>query len=667
MTSKKKNTRVKPAKRKKAKVEVKWWKHPQIKWVLLALMVVTFITFLPSINNDFVNWDDQDYVTESPYVAKLNPDGVKTMFTEQIASNYHPLTILSLAINYKFSALNARGYHITNLILHLINTLLVFFFVYYFFNRKVEGATVAALLFAIHPMHVESVAWISERKDVLYTTFFMAGLITYLQYLKRDHIKYLVYTGIWFLLSLWSKPTAVMFPVILVLIDFYFKGFAFDKKMIVNKIPFFLLSIVFGFITIKIQSSSAIGGLDDYTIVQRIQFASYGVYHYLLHMFAPLKLATFHPYPVASQMPVIYSIAPVVVAVVLGLVAYSMKFTRIIAFGFLFFLAKIALTLQFVQVGSAIVSERYTYVSYIGLFMILAYGINYFFSKEGKQNGLRIPVFALTAIASLVFIFMSYQQCKVWKNSGELWTNVLQHYPNSSVAYNNRGNYYQDKNQLDASFEDLQKAIALNGNYYKAYISRGKLFRLQGKYQEALADYNKAIEMKPDVPEAFNNRGNIYFSLQQYDQALADYNKVLSVQPNNAKAHGNSGAIFVTKGDMERGLASLNKAIELDPGYIDAYRNRGVLYSRTNQAQPAVDNYSMVIRLDPKNYMTYWWRGLDYEKLGQNDAAMNDYNKALQLNPKFAQAYRSRSGLHQKLGNAAQAQSDAEQAAANGG
>ena len=386
--AKKKRKPPKPAKKaKKVKKATPWWKDSRIRLILLGLAVVTFLTFIPSLNNDFTNWDDQDYVTDNPHVVNIDAKSINAMFTQQIASNYHPLTILSLAINYQFAVLDAPLYHWTNLLFHVLNTLLVFYFVYLFTGRKWEGALVVALLFGIHPMHVESVAWIAERKDVLYTAFFLGGMIQYLGYLKSKKNKKLIYTGIFFLLSLLSKPTAVTFPVVMVLMDFV-KNRKFDSRAIVEKIPFFILSIIFGLITINIQSGSAIGSMEDYTIVQRVMFASYGVYYYIAKLFVPTGLATFHPYPPLNAIPVIFKAAPVFVLILLAAVAYSLRSTKIILFGVAFYLVKIALTLQFVQVGSAIVSERYTYMSYIGLFMIIGALVDFLIKQKDEKYSL---------------------------------------------------------------------------------------------------------------------------------------------------------------------------------------------------------------------------------------------------------------------------------------
>ncbi len=424
-----------------------WWRNPNALLFLGAILLLTFVSFYPSLSADFTNWDDQDYVTESPYIVHLNGESIKTMFSEEIASNYHPLTILSLAINYQISKLDAGSYHWTNLILHLLNVILVFWFVYLLFDRKIAGALLTAFLFAIHPMHVESVAWIAERKDVLYTFFFVNALITYLKYITRPKITLYIFTLLLFILSCLSKPTAVMLPVILLLIDWY-KNRAWTAKIFVEKIPFFALSVLFGIITIMVQKDTAVivGEADTHSFFERLIFACYGVFMYIYHLFVPVHLSAFHPYPKALSL--MHYIAPVVVLGLGGLMWWSLRKTKVVAFGLLFYGAMIALTLQFVQVGNAIISDRYTYVAYIGLFLIFGWLFDNFLHKKNTVNRQKYAVLGGIGLAGLLFCIMTYQRCDVWQNSGNLWTDVLQNYPDSHIAHNQLGNYWVEEKNM---------------------------------------------------------------------------------------------------------------------------------------------------------------------------------------------------------------------------
>lgn len=635
-----------------------WWRNRNVLLLLGAILLLTFVSFYPSLDADFTNWDDQDYVTESPYVVNLNGESIKTMFSEEIASNYHPLTILSLAFNYQISKLDAGSYHWINLILHLLNVVLVFYFVYLLFDRKIAGALLTAFLFAIHPMHVESVAWIAERKDVLYTFFFVAALITYLKYITRPKISFYIFTLLLFILSCLSKPTAVMLPVILLLADWY-KNRTWTTKVFVEKIPFFALSLLFGIITIMVQKDTAVivGEADTHSLFERLIFACYGVFMYIYYFFVPINLSAFHPYPKALSL--MHYMSPAVVLGLGGLMWWSLRKTKVVAFGLLFYGAMIALTLQFVQVGNAIISDRYTYVAYIGLFLIFGWLFDHFLNKKNTINGQKYAVFGSIGLVGLLFCIMTYQRCNVWKNSGNLWTDVLQNYPDSYIAHNQLGNYLIEEKKYDKALEHLTQAVDLNSNYYKARISRGKLYRRMKKYPESLADYNKAIEIEGNRSEAYNNRGNIFFETQQYEQALADYKKVMELNPTDPKSYGNTGAIYAQQKKFPAALEALGKAIAMDAGYQDAFMNRGTVYAQMGEAERAIADFNVYLQRNNRNPMPYYWRGTELSKMKRHNEAISDFTRAIQLNPNNKNFYTMRSASYQAIGNTQKAQEDA--------
>ncbi len=666
------------------KLAPKWWNDKTTLIAVLATVLITFITFLPSLNNGFTNWDDPDYVTENPFITSFSGENMKMMMTKDLASNYHPLTMLSLAANYKMSSfdetgnLTAGAFHWTNLLLHLINVVLVFWFIFLLNGGKMEWALLVAFFFGIHPMHVESVAWISERKDVLYALFFMAGLITYLRHLKEKiEPKYLIYTFIWFLLSCFSKPTAVMFPVVLVLLDYY-HGRKWDDKAIIEKVPFFIASIIFGIITIKIQSGEAVGDADQYTIIERIMFVSYGIVAYIGKMFIPVNLSTFYPYPDMDNLPLIFKVAPLLVLGLLALTYFSLKKTKVVVFGLFFFLVINALTLQFVTVGRAVISDRYTYVPYIGLFFILGYLLDLLLtsSKPSLQSLKKAAPFVVGALG-LGYAFVAFQQTHVWRNSDTLWTNTKNIFPEDATAYNNLGNYYNKPHEVEVkgsgglfgktyklvdkdvpkALEHLNKSIELDPLLYDAYISRGKLHRENKRLEEAMADYTEAMKLK-QTASVFNNRGNVYFSMGRYDEALKDYDEVIKRDPRDAKAYGNMGAVYAQRKQFDQALKQLNKAISINPNYADAYLNRGVICSQTGRSADAVSNYNNYLKFKPNASNVYFWRGQDQVKLGKAQAALTDFDRAIKLSPNNPQYYAGRATAHQALGNGQAAAAD---------
>ena len=355
------------------------WHH----WVCITIIAIcTFVTFQPALNNQFLKtWDDSVYVTGNNLINGLTVKHIKEMFSfhkelQTLTKNYHPLTTLSLAVNHQFAGLSPRSYYLTNILIHIFNAILVYLLIFLLSGRKIWGALLAGLLFAVHPMHVESVAWISERKDVLYSLFFISGLIVYYYYLKEKKIIYLVCVFILFFLSVLAKAMAVVFPLVLLLMDILLQR-KWSFRIVVEKIPFFIISVFFGMLAIRIQSEGAINEWQTFTLYQRIMHASYGFVSYLSSFFDPSHLSAFYPYPAINehgQLPMIFSVSPFIFAFIIGLSIACLfvknKLVKVFGFGMLFYFVTLALVLQFLSVGKAITADRYTYIPYIGLLFI---------------------------------------------------------------------------------------------------------------------------------------------------------------------------------------------------------------------------------------------------------------------------------------------------------
>lgn len=382
MAQGKKNIQKKPPVLRKQSVKYNAGIH-NYRIPLFLIILITFIAFLPVLQNGFVNFDDDRYILNNPMLASIN---LSDIFSSYIVGNYHPLTMLIYAIEYQFFGLNAGGYHAVSLLLHLLIVILVFYVVLSLSNRK-EVALVASLLFGIHPLHVESVAWASELKDLLYTFFFLASWLCYLRYLKEPKRKFYFYCLFLFLLSLLSKGMAVSLPVVLLLTD-YFKGRKLNAKAWLEKAPFFALSIIFGIVAIIAQKSGgAIQDLEVYPLVQRIAFACYGFITYLLKFVVPYELCTYYPYPLKSVagIPGWYYIYPIVLLALIAFVFYSLRFSKKFFFGIGFFTITVFLVLQLLPVGNTIMADRYSYIPSIGIFYLAGEGFYRLWQK--KKSG----------------------------------------------------------------------------------------------------------------------------------------------------------------------------------------------------------------------------------------------------------------------------------------
>src|SRR6188508_1794336 len=288
---------------------------------LFGVLAMTGLCLIPMLSNGFTNWDDDVYVTSNLIIKA--PDW-EAIFTRPSAYNYHPLTMLTLAFNYAVSAMDPFSYHLVNWLLHILNTALVFLFIYKISGRKIFVAAFASLIFGIHPMHMESVAWISERKDVLYACFFLLALLQYWNFLETGKRSKFLYCFIFFILSLLSKPAAIILPFVLLLLD-YWHSRSFNWKVLAEKIPFFIFSLLLGFITVKVQAAEAIVGLDIYPLWARFFFACYTIMIYAARFFVPYPLSAFHPYPSVDALGLSIWLSPIFIIALLSVLWLKRK------------------------------------------------------------------------------------------------------------------------------------------------------------------------------------------------------------------------------------------------------------------------------------------------------------------------------------------------------
>ena len=538
-------------------------------WGLFALIfVISILAFLPMANNGFIStWDDSIYVIQNKLLPDLSWQGIVNIFSygddlQKQINNYHPITILSLALNYKFSGLSPASYHITNMVFHSFNALLVYFFTFYLSRRRILPAIISGLLFALHPMHVESVAWVSERKDVLYTFFFLGGLISYLKYLEDEKTWKLAVAFLLFLFSCLSKAMAVPFPIILLLID-YLNRRNFSWKLIVEKIPFFGLALVIGWMSVHLQAISAINKFETFTFYQRIMHASFGFVTYIQKFFFPGDLSAFYPYPAITStgfLPLQFRVAPFVclaIVVLLILLAIRKKeMPRIMVFGILFYFFTIALVLQFLSVGLAIMAERYTYIPYIGLVFIIGMVADFFIQKKSSVKYVGWGLSVATGILCLVFFFKTNDRTKVWKNDISLWSDVLEQYTDGRVnfIYEKRAEKYLEKDEYEAALSDY---LAITTNNPSNTLALESIGRIYGKYYN---DLGKAIEY---------------------------LEKAYATDPKNPTVLSSLGVAMGIKGDFTKSLDYLLQAYELNNSDTSLMLNISASYKNLGMTEKA--------------------------------------------------------------------------------
>ncbi|MBN2774068.1 MAG: tetratricopeptide repeat protein [Prolixibacteraceae bacterium] len=616
------------AKRKGSKEKNKTFVQKNNWFLPVIILIITFVVFSPALKNGFTNWDDDLYVTNNSLIKNV-PLSNLGKFGENVAGNFHPLTMLSLALDYRLFEMDPFYFHLVNILFHLLNTLLVFVLIKKLTKGNLFVVFFTAIFFAIHPMHVESVVWISERKDVLYAFFFLTGLLFYHQYILKKKIVWLMISFLTFVLSVLSKSAAVVFPVVLFLID-YFEKRKINLKSIAEKLPFLAVSIWIGLVAIGTQSqSSALGEFAGYSLFERITIAAYGFITYVIKFAVPFKLSSFHPYP-DGKLPVTYILALIVTVLFLIYVIIKFKKQRELFFGTVFYLVTIALVLQLFPVGDALIAERYTYIPYIGLAMVYLIYTQKTIQKRPFGN-LKYVVLGILAVQLIFFANVTYLRTKVWKDSESLWTDVIGKYPYFAEAYINRGHFYRSENNYQEAIQNYNKAIELDDNRALAFYNRGKAFFDTGQFDKALTDMNKAIELEPDFPEAYSNRGSIYAMKNEYLLAIADFDKAIEMKPGNTEILANRTLAHFYAGNTEKALEDATAFLKKFPDDADMHNVGGLCYRRLGKDNEALAEFTRAIQLAPQQGAYYQNRSYLLNRMGDNLSALNDINMAKQL------------------------------------
>ena len=607
--------------------------------LVAAILLTTIIVYSNSLNNGFVKWDDDKYVSNNEDIRQLDGQSILRFFTTNYLRMYQPITMISYALDYKIGGLNALTYHRTNCIFHLLNVLLVFY-VILLLTKQTAIAAISALFFGVHPLHVESVAWISERKDLLYSFFYLSSLITYILYRKRNNSYRLYFLSIlFFLLSLFSKSAAVTLPLILVLTDYYLNP-KLPFKNNLDKTPFFALSVVFG--VVSLMSQRVIGSNWDYvigyTILDRLFMGAYAFTFYIVKSIFPFGLSAIHPLPLKSAglLPILYYISGltfilfpwILIKVFKSRVDETLR--KDVIYGALFFFLTIVLVI-FIPVGQAVVAERYTYVPYIGLFMIL--GRVYLYLGERKytfSSKLRYAPAAVIGIMLIVFAHGAYARNTVWRDTPTLFSDVIDKYPETGIAYNNRGNVRRDQNDFQGAMEDYNKAIELN--YNDAYNNRGILRNRMNDYKNAIEDFNRALHGKSDRDIAHYNKGIAKLNLGDFSGAVEDFSKAIEINPQYSDAYNNRGFVRYEKlSDFIGAIHDFDTAILLSPAEPDIYYNRGNAKILAGNYESAIIDYDMALHIKPDYGEAYFNKGIALLKLEKAVPACLNWDKASEL------------------------------------
>lgn len=607
--------------------------------VVLLIAIVSACLF-PTLQNDWVNWDDPAYVLQNLLVQDLSKNGIYEMFaTSHQVGLYHPMTLLSLSFDYHFWGIDAFGFHLTNFILHLANVLLVFVLL-----KKLKFspliAFVGALLFGMHPMHVESVAWISARKDVLYTFFFLISLIGYLYYIHKDGKSKIVWYAIAilaFTFSLLSKSLGFTLPIVLLLLDYLLER-KITTKSVIEKIPFAVLAIL-ALIMAQYGQEVSDSMSTNINLSDSVFISSYNLIGYAFKAVLPINLSIFHPFPPSDS----FEVTTLLYASIIPLLAliyfmyHWLKSSRILFFGISFYLITIGPVTQIIPFGKAISSERYTYVPYIGLFLLIAIGIQKLLDKYSKSAN-RYVVLGLIGVWIGFLAVQTNLQSRAWENSEILWTSVIEKYPDSEWAYMSRGMHRLKQKDLKGAKQDLNTSISIRPLAQSLY-ERAYLFEQEGERANAFDMYKRSIKLEPTYAKSHLNLGVLYSQDRNQKLAFEHFKLAVDNDDSYSLAHFNLGISYKMEGEMEKSHESFSKAIEIEPKNPLYVRHRGVLQLQTENYSAAIKDFESAMILEPESGEPYLLRSQCYLLLGDMNKAKKDAKKAQEMGLQVPEQY----------------------------
>jgi Tfp pilus assembly protein PilF len=535
----------------------------QMLIVCIVLIAVIWGVYGQVTQFAFVNFDDPVYVIQNSHVQSgITHNGLHWAFTTKYFGLWNPLVWLSFMLDYQLYGLNAGGYHLTNLILHILSTILLF----RLFNRmtgEIWKSAFVAALFALHPLHVESVAWVSERKDVLSAFFWLLTLCIYVYYTEKPVVKRYLLVLFAFILALMSKPMVVSLPFIMILLDYWpLKRFELKKDNLImwqlkEKMPFLVLSAILVITTLYIPDNN---DLEQLPFGLRYANAPVSFMTYLENTFMPNDLAVCYPF--SDQIPFRHSLGALLLIIFISAVVIAMiKRLPYLFVGWFWYFITIIPVIGIVHIADFAMADRYYYLPSIGISVILAWGIPLLFPNKETRKMILFPA----AIAFITLMStLTWQQCGYWKNSIELWTHTLQATKDNALAHNNLGLALFAEGKVEESIKHYSEAIRITQGDAPAYSNRGNAYTLLGQYQQAISDYNEAIRLKPYYAPAFYNRGNVYKDLGQYEQAIKDFDDTIRLSPYYTRAYNKRAVVYLNLGNKEMVCSDAHKACELE-------------------------------------------------------------------------------------------------------
>ena len=654
-------------------------KKYRVVCIYLVLVLTTLAVYRQVRSYDFVNYDDNVYVSDNPDIqAGITLESVRWAVTSTIARNWHPVTCLSLMLDYQLFGLNPGAFHMTNVLLHIASSLLLLLVFSKMTGRVWQSAFVAAV-FALHPLHVESVAWVAERKDVLSTFFWMLTMWAYVRYAERPKPARYLLTAVFFVLGLMAKPMLVTLPFVLLLLDYWpldrLRAGKLDSNgnsrrtgpvatvyqkstvigLVKEKIPLFIFSAVFSIITFLVQQQGGtMRSLEMIPLRIRTANAMVSYVNYIQKMIVPTKLAVLYPHP-GNELPLSYAVIAAIALVGISMIIIHYSRRRpYLAVGWLWYIGTLVPVIGLVQVGQQAMADRYSYIPLTGLFIIIAWGVPDVLSRWRHRN-IALALIAASVLAGLM-LTTRVQLCH-WQNSLALFEHTINVTNNNHTAHNNFANALADEGKDEAAIAHYRKALQINPNYLMARYNLGNSLGKLGKLNDAVAHLTEALRLDPGHADAHNNLGCVLLKQGKFDEAVSHFRQALNLKPNDLTVKNNlAGAIedrqkteqalnyytqantLADQNKLDEAVEYYNKAIELKPNFIVARGRLGLTLAKKGNIDDAIKEFRIVLTDRPDDVEMRCNLGALLEQQGKIDEAISQYRLALQVNPDYRKA-----------------------------
>jgi tetratricopeptide (TPR) repeat protein len=602
-------------------------------WQGGLIVLIVFLAYLPALHGGFI-WDDDYYVTNNPLLTA--PDGLRRIwFSTDSPSQYFPLTYTVFRCEHSLWGLNPVGYHSVNILLHTINALLVWLLLK---RLSVPGAWLAAAIFGLHPVQVESVAWITELKSVLSLFFILLTLFCWIEFIGEQSRRFWYWLALaLYALALFSKTTACTLPVALLLIP-WLKAKPIDRQRLAQVVPFLAMGLGMGLLTMWWERfhQGTQGRLFSIGLLERILIASHAIWFYAGKLFWPVNLTFSYPHwTINPANPLAYGWLAAGIAFCVVIYLTRRFVGRSVEVATLFYVATLSPLIGFIMLYTfryTFVADHYQYVASIGLIALAATGITVAFKTR--------PFLKLAGCGALLLTLglLTWQQAGIYRNLETLWRDTLVKNPDCPIAHNNLGLLLGNQGHIEEAMEHYHKAIQIDPNNYEALNNLGNALAAKGQFDEAIENFRKAIQIYPYFSSGLNDLGAALASKGQFDEAIENYRRAIQINPNFSGALNNLGVAFAAEGQLDEAIENYRKAIQIKPDYCDALENLGNALTTQGQFDEAIENYRRAIQINPNRAETFVHLGMTLSQSGRTRESVAQYQEALRLNPNLAGA-----------------------------